>query len=109
LGGIICPGFVVASDALVERTEKLPRVSYTKPERVIGNNTERCIQSGILYGYVGQVEYLVNRVKQELNTPATVVGTGGMSSMIQAETQCIDLVNPTLTLQGLQYLYELNK
>ena len=109
LGGIICPGFIVSSDALVDRTQKLPRVSFVKPDRVIGNNTERCIQSGILYGYVGQVEYLVNRVKQELGTPATVVGTGGMSGLIHSETDCIDYVNPTLTLQGLHILYELNK
>lgn len=107
-GGIICPGFKISTNALVEKAAMLPKVEYSKPKKVIGTNTEHNIQSGILYGYVGQLEYLVRKIKQELNCPALVIGTGGMGELLSSETDCIDISNPTLTLQGLAMLYEMN-
>ena len=109
LGGMICPGFKVSTNALIENAAMLPKVEFEKPARVIGTNTEHCLQSGILYGYVGLVEYLVRKVRQELGCPARVIGTGGMGDLIAAETDCIDTLNPTLTLQGLAMIYEMNR
>ncbi|MDL2258910.1 type III pantothenate kinase [Eubacteriales bacterium OttesenSCG-928-K08] len=108
LGGVICPGFKVSTNALIENTAMLPKVEYIMPDRVIGVNTEHCIQSGILYGYVGQLEYLVRKIKEELGGPAIVIATGGMGELVSSETDCIDIINPTLTLQGLAMIYELN-
>lgn len=108
LGGMICPGFKISTNALIESTAMLPKVEYIKPERVIGTNTAHCIQSGILYGYVGQLEYLVKKAKDELSRPCLVIGTGGMGELIASETDCIDILNPTLTLSGLAMLYKMN-
>ena len=110
MGGMICPGFKVSTNALLENTAMLPKVEYVKPAAVICQSTEKCIQSGILYGYVGQVEYLIRKAKQELlPREAKVIGTGGMGGLVASETNCIDILNPTLTLQGLGFLYELNQ
>lgn len=108
LGGVICPGFKVSSNALIESTAMLPKVEFIDPGSAIGQNTEHCIQSGILYGYVGLVEYLVGKVKKEMGAPARVVATGGMGELVAEETDCIDESNPTLTLQGLQMIYQMN-
>lgn len=108
VGGVIFPGFQVATEALAENTAMLPKVEYIKPRRVICTNTEQALQAGILYGYVGQIEYLVNKTKEELGTSCNVVATGGMSAMIAAETGCIDFLNPTLTLEGLSMVYARN-
>ena len=109
LGGMICPGFKVSTTALIESAAMLPKVEFIKPKQVIGTNTEHCLQSGILYGYVGLVEYLVRKARQEVGQDAKVIGTGGMGDLITAETDCIDVLNPTLTLQGLAMIYEMNR
>lgn len=109
-GGCICPGIKIASDALVRGTAKLPNFELTKPDAVIGKNTITNLQSGIFYGYVGQVEYLIRRMKQELNREdAIVVATGGMAHMIAAETSSIDRIDGRLTLKGLRLIYERNQ
>jgi len=110
LGGVICPGFKVSTDALLDKAAMLPKVEYTKPKHVIGSNTEHCLQSGIVYGYVGQVEYLVKKIKKELGVPGVkVIATGGMGEIIASETDCIDIHNPTLTLEGLCMIYDMNR
>lgn len=109
LGGMICPGFKVSSTALVNSAAMLPKVEYINPGSVIGTSTQHCIQSGILFGYVGLVEYLVQKAKAELQAPARVIATGGMSELVANETDCIEVINPTLTLLGLQMIYEMNK
>lgn len=109
LGGLICPGFQVAVDALIENTAMLPKVEYNKPEHIICTNTETSIQAGIIYGYVGQMEYIIKKIKQELGRECRVVATGGVAPLIASETDYIDLINPTLTLEGLNLLYEMNK
>ncbi len=108
LGGMICPGFKVSSNALIDSAALLPKVEFINPGSVIGTNTEHCVQSGILYGYVGLVEYLVRKAKAELGRPAKVIATGGMGGLIASETDCIDITNPTLTLTGLRMIYAMN-
>ncbi len=96
-------------DALTERAAKLPKIDLELPKSVIGRNTVSCMQAGLLYGYVGQLEYLVSAFKQEMNAPqARVVATGGMSGVIAGMTKCINITDRLLTLEGLRILYKLN-
>ena len=109
VGGCICPGIKIASEALVHGTSKLPNFELVWPETVIGRNTISNLQSGMLYGFVGQVEYLVKRMKQELKRDdAVVVATGGMARMIAEQTDAINYVDSLLTLKGLRLIYERN-
>ncbi|MGI6113923.1 MAG: type III pantothenate kinase [Mahellales bacterium] len=108
LGGAIAPGIKISSEALFQRAAKLPRVELVKPETVIGKNTINSMQAGIIFGYVGQVDYIVNRMKQELNTDVTVVATGGLAKLIASESQTINRVNGLLTLEGLRIIYKRN-
>jgi len=109
LGGCICPGIKLASEALVGRTSKLPRFELIKPETVIGRTTVTNLQSGLIYGYIGQVDYLVKRMRAELNAPnAFVVATGGMAVLVAQDDKCIDKLDGLLTLKGLRILYERN-
>ncbi|MBI2853731.1 MAG: type III pantothenate kinase [Chloroflexi bacterium] len=109
LGGVICPGIVVAAEALFSRTAQLPRIEVARPKRVIGKSTVAAMQSGILFGYVGLVEGLVSRIRAELGENARVVSTGGLSSLIAQETKVIEVVEPDLTLIGLKLLHDLNR
>ncbi len=108
LGGAIAPGIGIASDALFQRTAKLPRVDLQKPPSVIGRNTVHSMQSGLLYGYVGLVEGMVARFKEVLGTDMRVIATGGLADIVAQETQVIQLVAPWLTLDGLQMVWEMN-
>lgn len=109
LGGAICPGLKLAAEALVERTSKLPRFELVKPESVIGRNTLTNMQSGIVYGYVGQVTYLIHKMKQEIGEPgAQVIATGGLALLVADETGAIDHLDGLLTLKGLRLIYEKN-
>jgi len=110
LGGIISPGIKISSDALFDRAAKLPRVELNKPEKVICRNTIESIQSGIIYGYVGLVDYIVNRMKTELKRDnIKVVATGGLAGLIATESKTIETVDRFLTLEGLRLIYEMNK
>jgi type III pantothenate kinase len=110
LGGTIAPGIRISNDALYQKAAKLTKVELVKPERVICKNTNESIQAGVLLGYVGLVEYIVKRMKDELNAPhAKVIATGGLASMISEETDCIDEIDRMLTLEGLLYIYKLNR
>lgn len=110
LGGIISPGIKIASDALFDRAAKLPRVELSKPDRVICRNTIESIQSGVIYGYVGLVDYIVNRMKSELKKDnIKVIATGGLGSLIATESTTIDVVDRFLTLEGLRLIYDMNK
>ena len=83
LGGAICPGLKLAADALTENTAKLPRFELVKPENVIGRTTVANMQAGIVYGYIGQIKYLVNRMKKEMNMPdIKVIATGGLAVLV---------------------------
>ncbi len=109
LGGVIAPGMVISMEALFQRAAKLPRIELTKPKNVIGRNTISCMQSGIIYGYVGLVDELVNRIKAEMQDVPLVIATGGLSTLIAKETKTIDEVDPMLTLEGLRIIFQKNQ
>lgn len=109
LGGCICPGIKLSSEALVSGTAKLPRFALERPEHVIGRNTLTNLQSGMFYGYVGLVRNIVRKMKQELGKEAVVVATGGMAVMLHEESKCIDKLDGLLTLKGLRLIWERNK
>lgn len=106
-GGAIAPGLMIATEALYKRAAKLPYIELVMPKKVIGRNTISAMQAGVLYGYVGQVEGIVNRMLKEVNTKAKIIATGGLANLIAKETDIIEIVDPFLTLNGLQYIYEL--
>ncbi|MFW5686907.1 MAG: type III pantothenate kinase, partial [Halanaerobium sp.] len=108
LGGSIAPGIGISAEALFNQSAKLPRIELIEPGRAIGKNTIDGMKSGIVYGFVGQVEYLVKKFKQELSKDAIVIATGGLVSLISAETDSIDCVEPFLTLKGLKYIADMN-
>ncbi len=110
IGGVIAPGIKGSLDSLVNGTAKLPRVEIERPASVIGKNTVTNMQSGIVYGFAGLVEYIVKKIKREMKEEnVTVVATGGFSEVIAKEISCIDKVDKLLTLEGLRYLYGLNR
>lgn len=109
LGGAIAPGIGIASEALFRRAAKLRRVELTRPQAAIGRNTMTSVQSGILFGYVGLIEGIVERMKAEIGEDTKVVCTGGYAEIFGRETTAIDIVNTNLTLEGLRLIYELNK
>jgi type III pantothenate kinase len=108
LGGAIAPGIGISAEALFNQSAKLPRIELVEPGQAIGKNTIDGMKAGIVYGFVGQVEYLVARIKKELSDTASVIATGGLVSLIAAETDAIDHVEPFLTLKGLKYIADLN-
>ncbi len=110
LGGSICPGIKISTEALYQKAAKLPRIELMKPETVICKNTVSSMQSGIIYGYVGQVDYIVCRMKEELcEDNIKVVATGGLARLIASESKQIEYTNSLLTLEGLRVIYEKNR
>lgn len=109
LGGAISPGVEVSMDALFSRAAKLPRVELKRPPRVVGKNTVGALQAGLFYGYVGLVDELVNRMKEELSPSARVVATGGLAHLFADVSRTIDEIDENLTLDGLRILYDLNQ
>ncbi len=109
LGGAIAPGLGIAADALVRRTAKLPRVALEPPPAPIGKNTIHAMQSGIIWGYVGLVEGLVTRFRQELGEDMKVIATGGLAHAMAQLTDVIQHVDPWLTLEGIRLIYERQK
>jgi len=110
IGGVICPGLKLSMQALVTGAAKLPRVEIVKPDMVIGRNTVSNMQSGIFHGYVGQINHIVAKMKEELGLPQVqVIATGGLSRLIASDTKAIDVVDGLLTLKGLRIIYERNQ
>lgn len=106
LGGVIAPGIAISSDALFQRAARLPRVEITRPKSVIGSSTVGSIQSGLYYGYVGLVEGILRRMKEELGEDLRVVATGGLAPLIATGTEMIDTIDDTLTLDGMRLIFE---
>ncbi|TVY06780.1 type III pantothenate kinase [Paenibacillus cremeus] len=109
IGGAVAPGIGISTEALYQRAAKLPRIELVKPKSVVGRNTIASMQAGIIYGFAGQVDGIVDRIKQEFQVSPKVVATGGLAELISSESRTIELVNPLLTLQGLQVIYERNR
>jgi type III pantothenate kinase len=108
LGGAIAPGISISMDALFERAAKLQRVELLEPRSVIAKNTVESIQSGFLYGFVGQIEGIVERMRAELGGNVHVIATGGQAQLISDHTDYIETVDDRLTLDGLRIIHELN-
>jgi type III pantothenate kinase len=106
LGGAIAPGIGISTDALYQKAAKLPRIELARPKSSIGRNPVQSMQAGIVFGYAGQVDGIVERVREEFGTNPRVIATGGLAGLIAPESKTIQEVNPLLTLQGLQIIYE---
>lgn len=109
MGGAIAPGIGISTEALYTRASKLPRIEIARPPQIVGKNTVTAMQAGIFYGFIGQVEGIVNRMKKQSKLEPLVIATGGLASLIANETQMIDVVDPYLTLKGLHIIYKRNQ
>lgn len=105
LGGVIAPGLTISAEALFSRAAKLSKVELARPKTVIGTDTAGSIQSGLIFGYAGLVDTLVQRMERELGRTSYVVATGGLASVIAPEARSIQHLEPLLTLHGLELLY----
>lgn len=106
--GLTAPGIKISADALWERAAKLPKIQIIKPNSILARNTISSMQAGLVYGYIGQVEYIVKRMKQEVGYDFKVIATGGLGRIIADETESIDFYDPELTFKGLKIIYERN-
>jgi type III pantothenate kinase len=108
-GGVIAPGLTVAADALYHATAKLPRVEIARPASAVGRNTVASMQAGLVFGYAGLVDAIVQRIRSEIDFSPRVVGTGGLAPLIAREARTIDECDDMLTLQGLALIYDRNR
>ncbi|MBN2282594.1 MAG: type III pantothenate kinase [Deltaproteobacteria bacterium] len=109
MGGCITPGIIISTEALFKRASKLPRVEFGKPRTVIAKDTVSSMQAGIIYGYAGLVDGIVQRMKDEIGHETTVVATGGLISVIASEAKSIDIIDEALTLEGLRIIHSRNR
>lgn len=108
-GGAIAPGIIISAEALFQKASKLPRVEiFAKPETVIAKETISSMNAGLIYGYAGMVDGIVDRIKQEIRADLTVIATGGLAPLIKSEARSIDHIEEFLTLEGLKILHKLN-
>ena len=109
-GGVLAPGVEISMDALFARAARLPRVPFVAPERVISQTTVAALQSGLVYGFAGQVDAIVGRIKDELDVEGVpVVATGGLADLIAPHSRSITVVDQELTLHGLRLVWERNR
>ncbi|MDQ3928784.1 MAG: type III pantothenate kinase [Chloroflexota bacterium] len=113
LGGAISPGLGIASEALFRYTAQLRRIELVPPKHPVGKNTVHAMQSGVVWGYISLAEGMIERLKEDMGdmggTQIKVIGTGGLAGLIASHTDCIDIVDANLTLDGLHMIYELNR
>jgi type III pantothenate kinase len=108
VGGVLAPGIEISMDALFERAARLRKVDFVEPPSVIGKPTVAALQSGVVYGFAGQVDGIVTAIRGELGVEATVVATGGLSALVAPHSRTISVVDPNLTLDGLRIVWDLN-
>ena len=109
VGGVLAPGVEVSMDALFARAARLVKVDYVEPPQVIGKTTATALQSGLVYGFAGQVDGIVDAIRRELGTDARVVATGGLADLITPHSRTISTVDPFLTLDGLRIVWDRNR
>ena len=109
IGGVIAPGVNLSLEALHMGAASLPHVDVTRPERVIGTNTVACIQSGIFWGYIGLVEGIIRKIRDERDRPMKVIATGGLAPLFEQGTDVFDSIEEDLTVHGLRLIYDFNK
>ncbi|MFC3018045.1 type III pantothenate kinase [Virgibacillus litoralis] len=107
-GGLIAPGIHISMEALYSKASKLPKIEIQAPHNVVGSTTVEAMQSGVFYGYVSQVDGIVNRMKQENKAEPKVIATGGLATLISDASETIDYVDKHLTLKGLYLIYKRN-
>ncbi|NDI37045.1 type III pantothenate kinase [Chengkuizengella sediminis] len=109
IGGLIAPGIGISTEALYQKAAKLPRIELVKPKHVVGRNMVTSMQAGIIFGYAGQVDGIVERIQEEFTTKPNIIATGGLAELISNESKTIQHINPLLTLEGLRIIYERNE
>ena len=109
VGGVLAPGVEISMDALFRRAARLFRVDFTTPATVIGKTTAASLQSGLVYGFTGQVDEIVSRIRGELGVDARAIATGGLADLIAPHSRTIESVDPWLTLEGLRLVWDLNR
>ncbi len=109
MGGVLAPGIEISMDALFARAARLMRVDFTEPPAVIGKTTVHSLQSGLVYGFAGQVDRIVEEIRGELGVKAPAIATGGLAEIVGPHSRTIERVDPDLTLEGLRLVWELNR
>jgi type III pantothenate kinase len=109
VGGVLAPGIEISMDALFARAARLMRVDFTEPPSVIGKTTVHSLQSGLIYGFAGQVDRIVEEIRGELGIEARAIATGGLAEIVAPHARTIERVDPDLTLEGLRVVWNLNR
>jgi type III pantothenate kinase len=108
VGGVLAPGIEISMEALFARAARLTKVDFAEPESVIGKTTSEALQSGLVYGFAGQVDGIVRRIRGEIGDSARVIATGGLADLIAPHSDSIELVDPHVTLEGLRLIWAQN-